>query len=195
MEIRLSKDSVEIDGYVNAVGRESHPLRDREGFFVETVEPGAFARSLEADPGVPVLLNHDLSHVIASGDERDLREDAVGLHVRAVVTDPGVVAAAAAGRLRGWSFGFDVVRETTGERDGLRHRTLNDIKLREVSLLDDTKVPAYPATSVYTRDAEGAEMEVRTLFDECLVEDLREQDPPSLREWTDRIDALGVAEE
>lgn len=195
MEIRISSDSVEIEGYVNAVGRESRPMRDSEGYFVETVEPGAFARSLAANPNIPVLLNHDPARVIATDAQRELREDAVGLHIRAVFTDPDVVAAAESGRIRGWSFGFDLVRDAIGERDGLRHRTLKEIVLREVSLLDDSKVPAYPATSVYTRDADGGEIEVRDLPDECVVRDLRKDGPPSLREWTDRIDALGTLEE
>lgn len=194
VEIRLSDDSVEISGYVNAVGRESHPLRDSDGYFVETVEPGAFARALAANPDVPVLLNHDPATRIAEGEDRELREDAVGLYIRAIIRNSDVVAKAAANKIRGWSFGFDVIRESSGERDGLRHRTLQDIRLIEVSLLDDTKVPAYPATSVYTRDADGSQVEVRFLADECQVHDMRSAEPPSLKEWTDRIDALGTIE-
>lgn len=195
MEIRISDDSVEITGYVNAVGRDSLPLRDRDGFFTEQVEPGAFSRALVSNPSVPVLLNHDPACVLASGEERELQEDAVGLHVRFVSSDPQIVSKAADGRLRGWSFGFKPIRETVGERDGLRHRVLQEIELLEVSLIDDRKTPAYPATSVYARDGEGGSMEMRFMEDPGEVRELREQDPPSLKEWTDRIDGLGVVEE
>lgn len=198
LEIRVNDESVEITGYVNAVGRESHPLRDREGYFIETVMPGTFARALNLNPNIPALLDHDPTRVIAKDKDLELHEDAVGLHVHAISRDPEVRIKAAEGKLRGWSFGFRPIRETSGERDGLRHRVLHEIELREVSLIDDRKNPAYPATSVYTRDdSDGNEMEIRCFDDECRVQDLRSQDqePPSLEEWTKRIDDLGIVEE
>lgn len=194
----MNDESVEITGYVNAVGRESHPLRDKEGYFIETVMPGAFARALRSNPDIPALLDHDPTRVIAKDEDLELHEDAVGLHVHAISRDPEVRTKAAEGKLRGWSFGFRPIKETSGERDGLRHRALHEIELREVSLIDDRKNPAYPATSVYTRDdSDGNEMEIRCFDDECRVQDLRSQnqDPPSLEEWTKRIDDLGIVEE
>ena len=38
-------DTVEIDGYVNAVERLSKPLSDRMGQFVERICKGAFAKA------------------------------------------------------------------------------------------------------------------------------------------------------
>lgn len=192
MEVRIAGDAVEIDGYVNATGRESAPLRDADGWFVEVVAPGAFARALEENPGVPALLNHDRSRVLAAGDSLDLREDAVGLHARAVVRDPEVVEKAKAGRLRGWSFGFRRPDAVVSESGGLRLRTLRGFALDEVSLIDDTRKPAYPATSVYTRDGEEA-AELRYLDDECVVRGAR-PDAPDLSGWIARADALGVAD-
>ena len=126
--------------------------------------------------------------VTVRGSGLELREDAVGLYARAVVTDPEVVDEARRGRLRGWSFGFRALRQSDGERGGLRHRTLREIELREVSLLDDSRVPAYPATSVFTRD-DGEEMEVRTMQD--LVETSEEAPPaPDLSPWTDVVREL-----
>lgn len=165
MEIRVREGSVEITGYVNAVGRRSDPLRDMEGYFTETIQPGAFSRALAENPNVPMLLNHDEGRVIASGDALDLREDNVGLHVRATVSDPEVVDKAREGRLRGWSFGFIPRQQTMGAPDsGMRHRDVYAMDLREVSLLDDTRRPAYPATSVYTRDGDET-IEYRSMDD------------------------------
>mgnify|MGYP002512568092 CR=1 FL=1 len=196
MEVRIAEDVVEIDGYVNATGRESAPLRDALGYFVEVVEPGAFARALEAG-SVPMLLNHDASRVLAQGDTLELREDAIGLHAHAVVRDAEIAAKAAAGRLRGWSFGFTRPQERVEERDGLRHRTLLGFTLNEVSLLDDTRRPAYPATSVYTRDGSD-EPELRYMDDECHViggpPDI-EPGAPDLSLWEERVRALGVIEQ
>ena len=46
MQIRIGNDGTEIEGYVNAVGRESRVMRDKDGYFTETIQPGAFARAL-----------------------------------------------------------------------------------------------------------------------------------------------------
>lgn len=171
MEIRVNGDSVEITGYVNAVGRRSEPLRDMDGYFTETIQPGAFGRALSENPNVPMLLNHDDSRVLARGDALELIEDNVGLHVRAVVDDPEVVAKAKEQRLRGWSFGFVPQRQKVDESTGMRHRDVYALDLREVSLLDDTRRPAYPATSVYTRDGEP-EIELRSFDDWVLNVDV-----------------------
>lgn len=171
MEIRVNGESVEITGYVNAVGRRSEPLRDMDGYFTETIQPGAFGRSLAENPNIPMLLNHDDTRVLARGDALELREDNVGLHVRATVTDPEVVAKAKEQRLRGWSFGFIPQRQQMGEANGMRHRDVYAMDLREVSLLDDTRQPAYQATSVYTRDGEP-DVERRSFDDWVLNVDV-----------------------
>ena len=58
MQIRIRADSVEIDGYVNAVERNSKPLWSRMGQFVERICAGAFAKALERNDNVEILLNH-----------------------------------------------------------------------------------------------------------------------------------------
>lgn len=201
MEIRVNNDSVEVSGYVNAVGRESSPLRDRDGYFTETIQPGAFASALRDNPNVPMLLNHDTSRVIASGDTLDLREDPVGLHVRAIITDPEVVDKAANNNLRGWSFGFVPLDQSYEKRDDqLRHRSVHRMRLDEVSLLDNTRRPAYPATSVYTRD-DGTEdaMELRFMDDESYIQVIAaaedadvDQEPPDLSSYRAILEDLGT---
>lgn len=201
MEIRVNNNSVEVSGYVNAVGRESSPLRDRDGYFTETIQPGAFAEALRDNPNVPMLLNHDNSRVIASGDTLDLREDPVGLHVRAIITDPEVVDKATNGNLRGWSFGFVPLDQSYQERsDKIRHRDVHRMNLHEVSLLDNTRRPAYPATSVYTRD-DGVDdvLELRFMDDESYIQVIAqaedadiESDPPDLSNYRAILDDLGM---
>lgn len=174
MKVTIRNDSVEVSGYVNAVDRDSRPLRDRKGFFIERVEPGAFARSLSRVKPM-MLLNHDINHVIAEPGNKDfmIKEDAVGLFVRAVVTDAEVIKKAKEGSLRGWSFGFVPIKESENEYDGMRHRVLQDIDIKEVSLLDSTRTPAYIATSVMTRDSEE-EISIREMeFQEVETEQVR----------------------
>ena len=175
MKVEIRSDSVEIEGYVNAVGRESRPLRDADGYFTEIVEPGAFARALQRGKRA-MLLNHDAGRVIGTeGENLTLVEDNVGLFARATVTDPEVIEKARRGELRGWSFGFVPIRQRKAERDGMRLRTLEDIDLREVSIIDDRMTPAYAATSVYTRSAEGEEVEFRAMEGETVAVEVAEE--------------------
>jgi len=149
---------MDVSGYVNVVGRDSRPIRDKQGLFIEQIAPGAFAQALTA--GTPVELRFDHERVL--GDTTgclQLREDNIGLKAEAVVTDPAVIEKAAAGELRGWSFGFVAKADQwTGEGDD-RRRVVEEMELREVSILD--KTPAYIATSIETRDEDQLLVEYR----------------------------------
>ena len=189
MKLTIRNDTVEVSGYVNAVGRDSRPLRDADGYFVEQIEPGAFARSLAVRKPV-MLLNHEDDRVLSTVDDGLIvREDAVGLYARAEISDEEVVEKARAGKLSGWSFGFTPVQQTEETKDGIRHRLVRNLDLIEVSLLDDTRTPAYIATSVMTRD-EGPDVEVRYMEDSTDVVDERSEEPPDLSAYTDAIERL-----
>ena len=124
MQIDIRNDSVIIDGYVNAVGRDSRPVMPKSAMFpdkcVEQVVPGAFGKSLDKRPDVDMLLNHNKSRKLGStgSGELTLREDSIGLRAHAVVTDPEVIAKARNGELAGWSFGMYVNGEEKEERAG-----------------------------------------------------------------------------
>lgn len=159
MYIRVKDNSVEIDGYVNAVERLSKPLRDRLGEFVERIKAGAFKRALERADDVRILLNHEWDKDLGGTKDGNLElyEDAIGLHARATITDEEVVRQAKNGELVGWSFGFtdrDVEQE---EINGLTVRNVKDLNLYEVSLINRSKVPAYDGTLVAVRSADDSE--------------------------------------
>lgn len=158
MNIRVNKDSVEIDGYVNAVERLSKPLKDRLGKFVERVKVGAFKRALERAEDVRILLNHDWTRDLGGIKDGNLElyEDAIGLHARATITDKDVVEQAKRGELRGWSFGFTDRDVEQGEENGLTVRNVKDLDLYEVSLINRARVPAYDGTLVTVRSADDS---------------------------------------
>ena len=158
MNIRVNKDSVEIDGYVNAVERLSKPLNDRLGKFVERVKVGAFKRALERAEDVRILLNHDWQRDLGGIKDGNLElyEDAIGLHARATITDKDVVEQAKRGELRGWSFGFTDRDVEQGEENGLTVRNVKDLDLYEVSLINRARVPAYDGTLVAVRSADDS---------------------------------------
>lgn len=158
MNIRVTKDSVELDGYVNAVERLSKPLKDRLGKFVERVKVGAFKRALERADDVRILLNHDWTRDLGGIKDGNLElyEDAIGLHAKATITDKEVVEQAKRGELRGWSFGFTDRDVEQGEENGLTVRNVKDLDLYEVSLINRSRVPAYDGTLVAVRSADDS---------------------------------------
>ena len=160
MRVELRNDSVHIEGYVNAVGRDSRPIRDRTTGkkFIEQIVPGAFRRALNRNE-VRLLLDHDDSRELGSTETNmELYEDSIGLKASVDVTDPEIMEKAKNHKLRGWSFGFRELEASEEETAaGLTRRFVEDLELVEVSLIDEKKVPCYPGTSVETR-AEGKEV-------------------------------------
>ena len=148
MEIEKRTSDVRVTGYVNAVGRESRVLHDKDGEFIEIIEPRTFAQALENNTNVGLMFNHvrNLEH-----SSFTLEEDNIGLKVDMVTSDPEVMDKAERNQLSGWSFGFnDCQCEWETRDDGMRIRHVRGLNLIEVSLLDCT--PAYYATSVEVRE-------------------------------------------
>ena len=182
MQIRVKGDSVEIEGYVNAVERKSKPLWSRIGQFVERICKGAFKRALERNDNVRILLNHDPTRDLGGTKDGnlELNEDNIGLHARAVITDPEVVEKARNGDLVGWSFGFyDREVEQRTDEDGLPLRNVRDLDLEEVSILDNTTTPAYDGTLVAVRSEESSIFFGETFADEIHV---RAEEQPNTEE-------------
>lgn len=152
VEIRADKKSMAVRGYVNVVGRDSRVLHDKQGPYIEQITPGAFAKALAS--GNPVELRFDHQKTLGSTEnqeELELREDNIGLLAKANVTDEAVIAAADRQELRGWSFGFVKQKDHWKvDEAGTRRRFVDELELREVSILD--KTPAYIATSIETRE-------------------------------------------
>lgn len=157
MKINIRADKVEIEGYVNAIERNSKPLWSRMGQFIERICKGAFKKALKRNDDVKILLNHDPNRELGSTKEGnlELEEDNIGLKARATITDKEVIEKARNGELIGWSFGFtDRDVETTLER-GVPTRAVKDLNLFEVSILDRTKTPAYDGTLIMARTENG----------------------------------------
>ena len=185
MDLIIRNDTVEISGYVNGIERASKPLWSRLGQFVERICKGAFSNALKRNDDVKLLLNHDYSRVLGSQKQGnlELHEDAIGLYAVAMVTDPEVVQSARNGDLVGWSFGFydvpDGVENGIDTDTNLPLRKVRDLDLREVSILDRTKSPAYEGTLIMARD-DDVQFFGETMEDEVKVTE--ERDEPCLAE-------------
>jgi len=177
LEIRIKNDSVEIEGYVNAIERKSKPLMSRMGQFVERICKGAFKRALERNDNVRILLNHDASRDLGGTKDGNLEltEDNIGLHARAIITDKDVIQKARNGDLVGWSFGFmDRDVEQKRDEDGLPLRDVRDLDLEEVSILDRTKTPAYDGTLVSVRSDDKSVLIGESFDDEINIRELED---------------------
>ena len=187
MKVNIRADKVEIEGYVNAIERDSKPLWSRVGQFIERICKGAFKKALKRNDDVHILLNHDWDRDLGSTKQGnlELEEDNIGLRVRACITDPEVVKKARAGELVGWSFGFSDRDVVNTVRDGMPHRAVKDLDLAEVSILDKRKSPAYEGTLITAR----AEDEALHFRGEDFIDDVevREEAPEEQPEVTTEV--------
>ena len=164
MRIEIRSDSVILDGYVNAVGRDSKPIITPRGKVVEQIEPRAFEKALSRAQNVDLLLNHNKNKKLGSVKDGNLElfEDNIGLRAIATVTDQEVIQKAREKKLKGWSFGQFVNKDRLEERaDDIPRRYVEDLDLFEVSIVDNRLSPCYTATSIETRADEEMVAEQR----------------------------------
>ena len=182
MKINIREDKVEIEGYVNAIERNSKPLMSRIGRFIERICKGAFKKAIHRNDDIHILLNHDWDRDLGSTKQGnlELEEDNIGLHARATINDPEVVEKARKGELVGWSFGFQDRDVENSTEQGMPLRAVKDLDLFEVSILDRSRSPAYEGTLVSARSVDGeAQIQFRG---EAMI------DEPEVNEITENVD-------
>ena len=166
----------------------SKPIREtlhgKVRTFLERIRAGVFRDALKRNDEVLVLLNHDNNRVLATTkDTAVLEEDNIGLRAEITITDPDVVQKARDGKLTGWSFGFVANDDELTTEGSSEIRTVTSLELREVSILDDTKSPAYYGTLIETREGGAEAMHIRVeAFEEEQTEGQTEGKTVSLDE-------------
>lgn len=153
LELRQDGGGSSFSGYAAVFNSDSEPLP-----FVEQIRPGAFKRTLSARNNIKMFVNHDDTMVLASTRSGSLRlsEDNRGLRVDADMPDTTYARDLSTLMKRGdvdsMSFGFHVPRGGDEWSDDGQRRFLNEIALREVSVV--TGFPAYESTSATIRKAQ-----------------------------------------
>lgn len=149
-EIREAGDGMSFSGYAAVFNSPSEPLP-----FVETIAPGAFSKTLSSRNNIRMLVNHNPEKPLASTRSKTLRlaEDSRGLLVDAslpanVSYARDLSALLQARVVDSMSFGFTVPRGGDSWSEDGSQRTLNAVRLHEVSVVT---FPAYPATSAQVR--------------------------------------------
>ncbi len=183
MKITIRSDSIVVEGYVNAVERNSKPLNERGVTFIERIAAGTFKRAIERAKDVRIWLNHKATKDLGglADGNLELEEDNIGLKARAIITDPEAVEQGKRGNFVGWSFGFedlpDGVTQLRDEETGLPLRKVTDLVLREVSLLTRDRSPAYAGTLVSVRD-DGSEEERSINYSDTYESDIETIEEP-----------------
>lgn len=140
LEFRESSDTLTLSGYASTFNQPYDM-----GWYVESVDPSAFNRTLGRNPDVRLLVNHDgLPLARTTSGTLTLESDARGLRVSASLdpADPDVAALAPKmkrGDLNQMSFAFRTVSDVW-END-MSRRTLRELDLNN----GDVSVVTYPA--------------------------------------------------
>lgn len=163
MHIEIRSNFVKLEGYVNAVARDSKVLNENGREFVEQVVPGAWKKALSANDNIKLLFNHDHNRTLGSmkNGNLKLKEDNIGLKATCTIYDGEVIQKAKEGKLKGWSFGFSIIDDSYEKFNNMERRYIKELKLLEVSILDIT--PAYVGTSIESRNENNRKVEIRTM--------------------------------
>lgn len=139
---------------------------------MEQIEQGVFQRAIERAQNIDLRLNHNPEKNYASTKAGTLKltEDAIGLRAEAIVSDEALIKKAKNKELRGWSFGAYMNKDRIEERaDAIPRRYIEDMDLKEVSLVDTRQSPCYTGTLIEQRADSEIITEERSMNDEPEV--------------------------
>lgn len=168
--ISPTDDGLTLEGYAAVFDSPAHIKNMWEGDFTETIQRGAFANVIRANPKPIMQFDHGLDTAIGStpiGAIQSMREDDKGLWVSARLHDNWlslpVRHAIESGSLHGMSFRFLTPEDGSGEAwsDDRSQRSVTDISY--LPELGPVTFPAYVDTEVSVRarkfaDAVDAEL-------------------------------------
>lgn len=174
-----------IKGLAIAYNSPSHPLYENGKRFIETIAPTALSKTLsDGGKSVRAYFNHDSDRVIGSVKSGSLKLSPTERGLEVEITPPNTswgkdaVEAVRAGLCEGFSFGFNVIKDSweKGGAGELPTRTLKEIRLAEVSPVYS---PAYPGTDVALRSLMDAETskEIDGYFEPEKKEEERKEEP------------------
>lgn len=159
VERRAEGDKMTLTGYAAVFGEAA----DIGGYFSEVIARGAFTETLKTSD-VRAYFDHDRGRVLGRSSAGTLRlsEDSKGLAVEIDLPDTtdgrDVRTLIERGDITGMSFSFSATKQTWDETTDPPTRTIQELKLYEVSVVSD---PAYDGTSVALRSRDDARKQAR----------------------------------
>jgi HK97 family phage prohead protease len=121
--IRAKADKPGIEGYAAKFNEEYD-----NGWFIETIKPGAFTRAVKEKQDVRGLMNHDANLVLGrtKSGTLSLNQDATGLYFECDLPDTqtarDLYELVKRGDIDGCSFGFQVMKQSWREEKDSRRK-------------------------------------------------------------------------
>lgn len=155
VEVRMDSDpdghTANFTGYASTTGTD-YAVTDWLGEYRETIQPGAFAKTLREQTNVPLLVNHDGIPLASTGagtsrlseDAHGLRNDATLDRRQGLAND--ICVSLARGDLNKMSFSFRAVKDAWN--NAYDERSVAELALYDTSIVT---YPANPATSAELR--------------------------------------------
>lgn len=146
LEIKAVGDDGSFSGVASVYG-----VQDTYG---DIIEKGAFTKTLQENPEVPVLWQHDDSEVIGKGTVSE-QGNKIMLSGQLDLDDPTAAKAYRKMKnrlVKGLSIGFLSIKRTFGEEDGKYIRRIQELKLMEVSVVTFPALAQAQITSVKAAD-------------------------------------------
>lgn len=127
----------------------SKELRGNNGKFREKISKDVWQKAIDNSNSVNVFINH--SPYVDIMENMELRAEEDGVYLYGTLRDnaQGVYKAIQDGVINGVSFGFRALKDTFKNATGYLERTIEDMELFEISLLDVES--AYYGTMVEAR--------------------------------------------
>lgn len=129
-------DKAILRGYICVTDVKSRPIGYQNGegtYYHEIIKSQVFRDALEkASPSL--MFNH--KRVLAYGPDLQLKEDGIGLHYQASITDIEIIAKALDNELTGCSFAFKAISHHAENQKGEHVRIIDKMYLYDVSILD-----------------------------------------------------------
>lgn len=151
IQVRMTDNGASFLGHASTTG-QGYDVTDFLGSYRETIQPGAFAKTLRESPDVPLLFNHDGMPIANTRSKTSrLSEDDVGLRNEAdldrrqALTNDLCIALER-GDLSQMSFSFAAVKQDWD--DAYANRSVSEVRLFDTSIVT---YPANPMTSAGLR--------------------------------------------
>jgi len=171
----------------------------------DVISKGAFTKTIQENPTIPILWQHKSDEVIGEGSVSEWQGK---LMLKGTLDMEDATAQKAYGKMKrklikGLSIGFTTVKSAFGEVEGRMVRNISELKLWEVSVVTFPMLPAAQVTRVKSadeQDAEIAELRKQILAlqtkEGTLAEPPKVEEPPTITqpEPVDHSSAIARAE-
>lgn len=146
LEIKAMNEDGSFTGIASVYGVEDS--------YGDIIEKGAFTKTIQENPEIPLLWQHDDSEVIGKGT---VTEQNGKVMISAQLDMEDSTAQKAYRKIKnklvkGLSIGFQIVKKTVGEENGRYIRRIQELKLMEVSIVTFPALAQAQITQVKQRD-------------------------------------------